>query len=70
MTATLRPFLLMVSLALGVMQIAAAAVPNTLTYQGTLTDEAGPPVSGSKSLTLASTRSHRRARRSGPRPRP
>lgn len=53
MTAILRPFLLMVSLALGAMQVAVAAVPNTLTYQGTLTDGAGTPITGEKTITLS-----------------
>jgi len=52
MTITLRSFLFMVSLALGV-QVAVAAVPNTLTYQGTLTDGAGQPISGSKTITFS-----------------
>ena len=52
MTITLRSFLIMVSLALGV-QVAVAAVPNTLTYQGTLTDGAGQPISGAKTITLS-----------------
>ncbi|WP_295445814.1 hypothetical protein [uncultured Thiodictyon sp.] len=53
MTTTLRSLLFMISLALGVMQLAVAAVPKTLTYQGTLTDGAGQPVSGSKTITLS-----------------
>lgn len=53
MTAILRSLLFMVSLALGLMQVAVAAVPNTLTYQGTLTDGAGQPVTGAKTITLS-----------------
>jgi hypothetical protein len=53
MNTAARSFLLMVSLALGAMQIAVGAVPKTLTYQGTLTDGTGQPVSGSKTIIFS-----------------
>jgi len=53
MTASLRSLLIIAILALGIMPLAVADVPKTLTYQGTLTDGAGQPISGERTITFS-----------------
>lgn len=52
MTTTARS-LLLVGLMLGVLQAAVGAVPQTLSYQGILTDGTGAPVQGAKAITIS-----------------
>lgn len=53
MTTTARTFLLIIGLMLGAMQVAVGAVPQTLSYQATLTDGVGQPVSGARDITFS-----------------